>query len=190
MGLRNKTSEVIDSLLFTVALSGMVGLCIVAPTSLVALEKPLVRLLTSRTKKRDAKRIARYLKQQKLVKVTDNYDGSYQVALGDKGVARANRVQFERLEIPQRAWDKKWRIIMSDIPEQYKTNRDYISRHLRIIGFMQLQRSVFVYPYPVDDFVALLRELFPEIDRHVIYLTVEDIDKHNSLVRSFKNILR
>lgn len=189
MGKRTYVSDIIDDLLVAVATAGALGLSIVAPNSLVALEKPLKKLLGGGAKRKEAKRIGRYLKQQKLVETVSNEDGSYQVTLSDKGVRRTKRVQFEKLEIPESKWDEKWRIIMFDIPEQYKSTRDYISKHLRLIGFEQLQRSVFVYPYPVDEFVALLYEIFPEVERHVFYMVVEDIDQHNVLVKQFKTIL-
>jgi phenylacetic acid degradation operon negative regulatory protein len=190
MSLRNATSRVVDDLLITVSLAGAIGMMIVAPNSVTALEKSLDKLISGKEKRREAKRIARYLKQQKLVSVTENEDGSYQVSLSDKGKTRTTKARFEQLDVPRKNWDQKWRIIMFDIPEEHKTIRDYISRHLRMLGFKQLQRSVFIYPYPVDEFVALLREFFPEVEKHVIYLTVEDTDQHNTLVKQFASILK
>jgi DNA-binding transcriptional regulator PaaX len=179
----------VDNFLVAVGLVGLVGLTVVAPNSLVALEKPLDKFLSGREKKREAERIAKYLKQQKLVSVIKNNDDSYQIVLADKGEKRSKRASFERLAIPTTKWDKKWRIIMFDIPEKHKTTRDYISSHLRRIGFWQLQRSVFIYPYPVDEFAAILRDIFPELGRNLVYLVTDDIDQHNLLVKKFSKIL-
>jgi DNA-binding transcriptional regulator PaaX len=75
------------------------------------------------------------MQKQALVKITDNNDGSYQITLTKKGQTRSSRVRFEQLQIPEEKWDEKWRVFMFDIPEQYKTTRDYISRHMRQVGF-------------------------------------------------------
>ncbi len=189
MGRRTDTSLVIDRLLDGLLMLGAVGLSIAAPNSLVALEKPLSKFLTGREKQREAARVAKYLKQQKLVTVSPQENGRYLVTISDKGASRARLVQLERLEIPKTEWDKKWRLVMFDIPEKHKTIRDYISKQLRLVGFKQLQRSVFIYPYPVDEFIALIKELFPEVENNFVYLTAEDLDHHNKLVNQFKPIL-
>jgi phenylacetic acid degradation operon negative regulatory protein len=186
---RTNTSVIVDKLLVLLATTSAAGLSIVAPNSVKALEKPLERFIKNKDRRQEAKRIARYLKQQKLIEVTENDDGTFLVTLSDKGVMRSTKVRFEQLEIPQKQWDKKWRVVTFDIPEQHKTTRDYISRHLRLVGFKQLQKSVFIYPYPVDEFIALLVEMLPEVSPYLTYMLVEEIDQHNSLVKKFSRIL-
>lgn len=189
MGMYNQTSKVIDSFLAASAVGGTLALTILAPNAAIALEKPLKRYLDNRASNQEAKRIARYLKQQRLVHVKPNEDGSFTVTFTEKGRSRAQKAYFERLTLPSQKWDQKWRIFMFDIPEKYKTTRDYISHHLKRIGFKQLQKSVFVFPFPVDEFVAVLNDLFPEVAKHVSYMTVSEIDNHNKLVKQFKNLL-
>jgi len=189
MPMCNHTSKVIDTLFTGFILGSVFAAAVVAPNSIQALEKPVMKLVTGRDKRREAKRIARYMKQQKLVVVTANPDGSYTVSLTDKGMIRARRAYFEQLTIPSSKWDEKWRIVMFDIPEKHKAKRDYLSHHLKRIGFKQLQRSVFVFPHPVDDFIAVVRELFPEISQHLIYLTADQLDSHNQLVKRFQNYI-
>lgn len=189
MGLRNQTSKLIDGLLTGIEIAGVTGLALVAPNSLVALNKYVSKSIKARDKDREAARLARYLKQQKLINISSADDGSYVVTLTEKGLVRSRRATFESLEVKTNKWDKKWRVVMFDIPEKHKTGRDYISRHLRNLGFKQLQRSVFIYPYAVDEFIALIGEILPEISPYIAYMTVEDIDQHNKLVEKFKNIL-
>src|SRR3989344_687845 len=47
-------------------------------------------------------------------------------------------------------WDRKWRIVMFDIPEKLKGLRDSLRLHFREIGMIELQKSVLVYPYPCN----------------------------------------
>lgn len=189
MAIRNHTSTIINSALDTIAVSGFVGLGIIAPNSTVALEKLLNKYLDSKDRSRESKRIAVYMKQQKLVAVSPNTDGSYTVTLTDKGKSRNTIARLDSLKIPNKAWDKKWRIVMFDIPEKHKRLRDYISYHLRKIGFKPLQRSVLIFPYPIDDFVALLKDTFPELKNYLIYLETDNLDAHNKYVKLFANIL-
>ena len=186
---RNRTSDIIDDLLITVALGGAVAMTVIAPNALIAIEKPLFKLLSGRDKRREARRIRRYIKRQKLIEVSEDKDGNYNLKLTDSGKSRMVRARFDRLAIPDRAWDKKWRIVMFDIPEAKKTERDFISHHLRLIGFKQLQKSVFIFPHPIDEFIALLNEIYPEIHIYVISMTVSDISNHNDLVHEFSKIL-
>lgn len=189
MAKNSLTSEVIDGLLTTVAVAGVLGITVVAPNGISALEKPLSHYLRKSKEQKELRRIGRYMQKQALVKITDNNDGSYQITLTKKGQTRSSRVRFEQLQIPEEKWDEKWRVFMFDIPEQYKTTRDYISRHMRQIGFKQLQKSVFVYPYPVDEFIELVKDMFPEIEKHISYMVAEETDQHNALVKRFKHIL-
>ncbi len=47
-------------------------------------------------------------------------------------------------------WDKKWRIIIFDIPEELHKNRNQLRAKLKNLGFYMLQKSVFVIPYPCE----------------------------------------
>lgn len=178
-----------DDLLVLVAQAGAIGLTVLAPNAITALEKPLGDFVAGKEKRKEAKRIGHYLKRQKLVEVTELEDGMYRIELTDDGKTRSTKAGFERLRLTDDKWDKKWRVVMFDIPEQHKQARDYISSHIRRLGFKQLQKSVFIYPYPVDEFVILLKEIFPEVGKYFTYMTVDEIDQHNSLVHQFKSIL-
>lgn len=189
MSLKNRTSDIVDSLLVAVAEAGSLGLVVIAPNGLQAIEPHVMKLITGKDRRREARRIARYMRQQKLISIQPADGDNFKITLTEKGKTRSKQARFDRLEIDRGNWDEKWRVVMFDIPEQHKTTRDYISRHLRLIGFKPLQRSVFIYPYPVDEFVALLNEIFPEVENHLNYMTAEDIDQHNKLVKQFASIL-
>ena len=44
-------------------------------------------------------------------------------------------------------WDKKWRIVIFDIPQELHNKRNIFRQKLRSMGFYMLQKSVFVFPY-------------------------------------------
>ena len=51
-------------------------------------------------------------------------------------------------------WDKKWRVLIFDIPQELHKNRIQLRRKLKSLGFVMLQKSVFVFPYPCHEEVG------------------------------------
>lgn len=54
-------------------------------------------------------------------------------------------------EFIKKKWDKKWRVIIFDIPQELHKNRNYFRDKLKSLGFYMLQKSVFVFPYPCEE---------------------------------------
>lgn len=77
-------------------------------------------------------------------------------------------------------WDGKWRILIFDIPERKKRLRDRVRETLRAVGFVQLQQSVWVYPFDCEDFITLLKADF-KIGKDLLYLIVEGLENDRHL---------
>ena len=41
-------------------------------------------------------------------------------------------------------WDKKWRIVVFDIPEKQRGARDSLRTYLKKLDFYELQKSIFI----------------------------------------------
>ncbi|MEX2007944.1 MAG: CRISPR-associated endonuclease Cas2 [Candidatus Spechtbacterales bacterium] len=67
-------------------------------------------------------------------------------------------------------WDKKWRLVMFDIPEDERYARDVLRDKLKRMGFFQIQQSVWAYPYPCGKEVDVLCEYFG-VQRYVLKFT-------------------
>ncbi len=82
--------------------------------------------------------------------------GSYE--LTTKGRKHAGRMYalYEIQKKPKR-WDGRWRIVMFDIWEKRRAVRDCLRQMLMRIGFVQLQHSVWVYPYDCEEVIAFIR---------------------------------
>ena len=48
-------------------------------------------------------------------------------------------------------WDKKWRIVIFDIPQEMHGERGKFRRKLKSLGLVMLQRSVFIFPYSCEE---------------------------------------
>src|SRR3989344_2401156 len=81
-------------------------------------------------------------------------------------------------------WDKKWRVLIFDIPESRRSDRDNIRYALVSIGFMRLQDSVWVYPYNCEDIISLLKA-DTETGENVLYMIVDAIENDEPIKKYF-----
>ena len=100
------------------------------------------------------------LYRSKLVDLKQNVDGSSTMILTDKGRIKTLNYHFQKMKVEKAPWDGKWRVVIFDIPETLKKARDALRNRLKSCGFQELQKSVFVLPYPCDNEVDFLIEFF------------------------------
>jgi len=106
--------------------------------------------------------------------------------LTPKGEALLTRYQFDNFTMPKpRRWDKKYRIIVFDIKETKRFVRDSLRTWLERLGFIQLQRSVWVYPYECQEIVTLLKAHM-HVGKDVLYITADSIENDTWLRESFE----
>lgn len=95
----------------------------------------------------------RTLKQRGLIEEIEG-----RLLLTEKGEMHIEKILMREYRIPEPVrWDGKWRILMFDIREKRRKVRFQLRQLLRGAGFVRLQDSVWVCPYPCDEFVALVR---------------------------------
>lgn len=121
-----------------------------------------------------------------LVNIQEHPNGETTYVLSDKGKKRALTFHFEKMGIPKPPhWDGCWRIAVFDIPEKIKPARDALRNKLKILGFYELQKSVFIHPYPCKDELDILIENYG-LRRFVRILEARSIDNELHLRRIFK----
>lgn len=107
------------------------------------------------------------------------------LSLTEKGERWLRGQQYKNWKIKKPVrWDKKWRVLVFDIPERRKNIRDKIRRTICDIGFYLLQDSVWIYPYPCEDLVTLLKADF-KIGKELLYFVVEEIEYDKELLVAF-----
>ncbi|MFH1193815.1 MAG: hypothetical protein V1661_02370 [bacterium] len=81
-------------------------------------------------------------------------------------------------------WDKRWRVLIFDIPEKERYKRDVLRKKIIELGLKQLQESVWITPYPppesFTDFLADLR-----VRPYLYSLTVDHINREDELKKYF-----
>jgi DNA-binding transcriptional regulator PaaX len=148
----------------------------------------IVKTISKEWKKIDKKELhqqIRNLYKSKLIERKVNPDGTYTFILTEKGKLRALTYNFENMDIEKKSWDGKWRIVAFDIPEKLKVGRDALRAKLKKLGFMELQKSVFVFPYECKDEIDFVIEFF-DIRKYARYGTMDFIDNDIHLRNMFE----
>lgn len=124
------------------------------------------------------------LKKQKLVQIIEE-DGNTMVKITDEGRVRALRYKLSEMMVKNpKVWDKKWRVVIFDIQEKHKRMREIFRKHLQIMGFYMLQKSVWVHPYPCFNEIEFLRQIY-DVGIDVTYLVAEKIENPQDLKDQF-----
>ena len=73
-----------------------------------------------------------------------------------------------------------------DIQTSQKTKREALRGKLKELNFFQLQKSVWVFPYPCQKEIDILRDFFGLDKNELILILTKKIDDDCSLKRYFK----
>ncbi|MBI2097490.1 MAG: hypothetical protein HYT46_00940 [Candidatus Vogelbacteria bacterium] len=114
-------------------------------------------------------RIIKEFHRERLVDYRERTDGTIDIVITEVGREKLLSFKIDSLEIKRpRHWDGKWRMVSFDIPERHRSARDALRHKLKELGFKELHKSTFIFPYPSEDEVNFLVEFF-EVRRFVRY---------------------
>jgi len=65
-----------------------------------------------------------------------------------RGRQKILKIKFKTLDKKRRT-DKKWQMVIYDIPESKRDIRDEFRNELKILGYKELQKSIWVCPYDI-----------------------------------------
>ncbi len=125
-----------------------------------------------------------YLKVKKLIKVYRQDKEKY-LELTPKGLEKLKDIAIDDLEIKRpKIWDKKWRIVIFDIPNNKKLSRDVLRGKLRNLGFILLQESVFIHPFECKKEINFITNNY-FIQPYVKYILADILDGDGDLINKF-----
>ncbi|MBI2588969.1 hypothetical protein HYW35_02065 [Candidatus Saccharibacteria bacterium] len=193
MDSRQQTSELVDGVLRFIAIGGTITASLVLPGLAIGLSRPLNKFLDSldkRQRDRELKRILSYMKEKRLINYSPAARFEHGVTITKRGRQRLERANFASLEIKRpSSWDKKWRLVIFDIPEEMKTARDALTSKLYKLGFKPLQRSVWIYPFACHEEIEAVA-VYYKLEDYLTYIETSYIDKPDKLKVRFRNIIR
>ena len=103
-------------------------------------------------------------------------DGEQVLALTTKGKLKRNQIASGKIKLTkQKKWDGKWRVIIYDIKENRRGKRNILRDTLVHLGFTLIQKSAWVYPYPCEELLAMIKADFG-MGKEVLYMVVESLE--------------
>lgn len=171
-GVREKIrrTKINNAVVAVLAVTGGLAVAVMAPNALGLLGKAL-NAQSSQSVRRSFSKLIRhgYVKLEstpagKRARLTEK--GEKYAALLGEGKLRPRKTKH---------WDKKWRLLVFDIPERYRRQRDQIRLTLVNLGFYKLQDSVWVYPYDCEDLVTLLK-VDHKTGKNLLYVVADAIE--------------
>ena len=158
--------------------------------SLVMPGLPIVlKPLLDEKRRRDVKEWERYnlsnlrklikrLEAQKVVEIVGE-----KVIITNKGRQKILKYNLEDMEL-ERKTDGKWRVIIYDVANLKKYQRDIFRKMLVKLKFLRLQESVYLTPFVCDKEIEYLREMF-DVGKEVLVLKVKEIENEQIYKKYF-----
>lgn len=109
--------------------------------------------------------------------VEQSFSGQNQYArLTKEGKKKVHSLALEQdTTILSPAWDGKWRIILLDLPETRKDERDSLRYLLKKAGFLCLKNSVWISPFPYEHLFTNIKKDFGLTTELMVFVT-DNID--------------
>jgi hypothetical protein len=127
-----------------------------------------------------------FLKRHGYIKIKRINNQLY-ISLTSEGKKKARWLQIDALKIQKpKRWDKKWRLVIFDIPQNKKIYREALRGKLKELGFKPLQKSIWICPFDCQAEVELLRDFFGLSENEMRLITAVDIGADKDLKGFFK----
>lgn len=115
------------------------------------------------------RQVIKRLQKQKVVEITDGL-----VKITEKGRQKLLEFDLEKMEL-KRKTDGKWRLIIYDIADLRKEQRELFRSVLKRLKFLRIQKSVYLTPFVCESEIEYLRQIF-DIGNEVIMMKVSGIE--------------
>src|SRR3989338_324007 len=180
-----KVSAVViaKSLLVLTAIAGVATIAVVAPNIFAVFGGNSGRRRFFN--KEEFRNAASYLKKKNFVKMNKS-NCQYSMTITEKGADVVFNKTLRELKIKRLSqWDGVWRIVIFDIPDRHKWARDTLRKQLKVMGFHQMQKSVFVSAFPCEEEINFLISLL-NISGYIRIIIAKSILHDNDLREFFK----
>ena len=163
---------------------GIAVLSLAAPLLPLQLAKAYIR--GKRFERRAFLRDVKRLQSRKLITFREYADGKAEITLLQDGKQKVLSGNIAQITVKRpKKWDGVWHLVMFDIPKTKNRARDALRHKLRDIGFYQIQKSVFLYPFPCEKEIELLGAYFSVRD-NIVMMRVSGFEGEEKLRRHFK----
>lgn len=177
----NKKGELAKQILLTSATGLAIATALLLPGS-AAMFAPLAKKF--KTRKHSFVKSLSALKRDRMIDFREEGNLS-KIIITDKGREKLLKYDLDTIEIKKpKKWDKIWRVVTFDVPEDKKAARNALRFKLKELRFCQLHKSVFVFPYPCLSEIQFIEEIF-KVGPYINFIEAKTIEGDNWLRSKF-----
>ncbi len=126
------------------------------------------------------------LKRQKMIEYISNKNGVTTVKITKKGKVVLRRFAIDIIKINKpKKWDGKWRLVIFDLPIKFSKARNALRFKLKQLGFIQFQKSAWIYPYLCEDEILFITDYF-KVGSYVEILEISGLKNEEKLKKYYK----
>lgn len=167
-------SEIVKDVFTWLLIGGTVAIASTSPYFVPNLIKAYEKKWNKYPKKKVSDTFSR-LRREGLIEITTVNHQIY-ISLTPEGRKKAGIMQIDKLKIKKpKRWDRKWRLLIFDIPEKRKISREALRGKLKELGFLPFQKSVWVHPFDCGAEMELLRDFFGLSKKEMCLIIAENI---------------
>lgn len=116
------------------------------------------------------------LRNQNKIEYVKEGKNTISVNITEKGKKYLKNFDIDNLFLERpKIWDKKWRIVIFDIPEKKKVAREALRNKLKDLGFVKLQDSAWITPFPCENELNFVKLVFNLSDFWLDVIVTEDL---------------
>lgn len=120
-----------------------------------------------RKKRKEFQKAIYNLRKKKRLNVTPNPDGTFTLEITQIGKNIVEKYDIDSLKVKKPdEWDGGWRVISFDIPKEKQAARQALLAKLKELGFIMLQKSIWVHPFECRKELAVIAKAF-EVEPYV-----------------------
>lgn len=185
---QNKIKITTEGILAIIILAGVISVAVTSPYFLYKLAKIMFR--NKDLNKFDQKKFTdalSYSLKRGYIKINKN-GHDIEIIATEKGKKNFDKYKFNNIKInTPKVWDKKWRVIIFDIPDTQRLARNAFRGKLKSLGFYSLQKSVWLHAFDCKKEIEILRNFFGINQKQIQVLLVEEVEDER-LVQRLKEI--
>jgi len=137
-------------------------------------------------RKGNIQRSLKKLYDSELISTKEDPDGTIKIILTEKGKETAIEYDIKKLKPKKlKKWDGKWRIVIFDVPEDRRAKRDTFRIRLKKLGFLELQKSVWISPIDYEREINYLAKAF-DIVKYAKFIVADSVSNKKDLKKRFK----
>jgi DNA-binding PadR family transcriptional regulator len=181
-------SEIAKDVLYWLTVAGAITIAATSPYFGTNLLKGFKKWIKNRKNQKPKKIYDTFYRLKKAGCILmERKDHDIYISLTEKGKKMAGWLQIDALEIKRpKKWDGKYRIVVFDISQLKRIYRDAFRGKLRDLGFVKLQKSVWIHPFNCRDEIQLLREFFGLSEKEMRLIVAQDIGNDKWIRKIFK----